>query len=153
MTPYSHGALWRDPVPAADQGGVQGPKERDGGVLCHPQTRQDCQGPRCEWGKVGGAAGFINAHLKLKQNSTLSSCFFAAFDASLDHAHVLMFHEWYETPKYIWVITELTSGGTLADILEQDGFIPFPRCSGVATLGHAGARALATGGRAPPVQR
>ena len=45
----------------------------------------------------------------------------------LDHAHVLMFHEWYETPKHIWVITELASGGTLADILEQDGCIPFPQ--------------------------
>ena len=45
----------------------------------------------------------------------------------LDHAHVLMFREWYETPKHIWVITELASGGTLADILEQDGCIPFPQ--------------------------
>ena len=27
---------------------------------------QTSKGPRCEWGKVGGAAGFINAHLKLK---------------------------------------------------------------------------------------
>ena len=45
----------------------------------------------------------------------------------LDHAHVLMFREWYETPKHIWVITELASGGTLADILEQDGCLPFPQ--------------------------
>ena len=36
-----------------------------------------------------------------------------------------MFHEWYETPKHIWVITELANGGTLADILEEDGCIPF----------------------------
>ena len=45
----------------------------------------------------------------------------------LNHRHVLMFHKWYETPKHIWVITELTNGGTLADILEQDGHIPFPQ--------------------------
>ena len=45
----------------------------------------------------------------------------------LDHAHVFMFHEWYETPKHLWVITELASGGTLADILEQDGCLPFPQ--------------------------
>ena len=45
----------------------------------------------------------------------------------LDHAHVLVFHEWYETPKHIWMITELANGGTLADILEQDGYLPFPQ--------------------------
>ena len=45
----------------------------------------------------------------------------------LDHAHVLMFHEWYETPKHIWVITELANGGMLADILEQDSCLPFPQ--------------------------
>lgn len=39
---------------------------------------------------------------------------------TLDHINVLRFCEWYETPKHIWVITELASGGVLADILEQD---------------------------------
>ena len=38
-----------------------------------------------------------------------------------------MFREWYETPKHIWVITELVNGGTLADVLEQDSCIPFPQ--------------------------
>ena len=41
----------------------------------------------------------------------------------LEHRNVLKFYEWYETPKHIWVITELASGGTLAGILEQDGLI------------------------------
>ena len=45
---------------------------------------------------------------------------------SLDHDNVLKFLEWYETPKHIWVITELATGGSLADILEQDGCIPPP---------------------------
>ena len=36
-----------------------------------------------------------------------------------------MFHEWYEMPKHIWVITELANGGMLADILEQDSCLPF----------------------------
>lgn len=45
---------------------------------------------------------------------------------SLDHSNVLKFLEWYETPKHIWVITELATGGSLADILEQDGSIPPP---------------------------
>ncbi len=43
---------------------------------------------------------------------------------SLDHTNVLKFYEWYETPKHIWVITELASGGTLYEILEQDVKIP-----------------------------
>lgn len=41
----------------------------------------------------------------------------------LDHRNVLRFFEWYETPKHIWVISELASGGSLAEILEQDGSI------------------------------
>lgn len=43
---------------------------------------------------------------------------------SLDHCNILKFHEWYETPKHIWIITELASGGSLAEILEQDGALP-----------------------------
>lgn len=39
---------------------------------------------------------------------------------TLDHLNVLRFYEWYETPKHIWVITELASGGVLAEILKQD---------------------------------
>ena len=48
----------------------------------------------------------------------------------LDHDNVLRFYEWYETSRHIWVITELTSGGTLAQILEQDGWIPPNKISG-----------------------
>lgn len=49
---------------------------------------------------------------------------------TLDHCNVLVFYEWYETPKHIWVITELASGGTLAEILEQDGSIPQDKVGG-----------------------
>ena len=45
---------------------------------------------------------------------------------SLDQNNILKFLEWYETPKHIWVITELATGGSLADIIEQDGHIPLP---------------------------
>lgn len=48
----------------------------------------------------------------------------------LDHDNVLRFCEWYETSKHVWVITELTSGGTLAQIIEQDGLIPPNKMSG-----------------------
>jgi hypothetical protein len=46
--------------------------------------------------------------------------------ARLDHDNVLKSLEWYEIPKHIWVITELVTGGSLADILEQDGCIIIP---------------------------
>lgn len=43
---------------------------------------------------------------------------------SLDHSNVLQFVEWYETPQHIWVITELAVGGSLAELLKQDGYLP-----------------------------
>lgn len=43
---------------------------------------------------------------------------------NLDHINVVKFLEWYETSNHLWVITELVQGITLADILDQDGFIP-----------------------------
>ena len=49
---------------------------------------------------------------------------------SLDHQNILKFLEWYETPKHIWVISELASGGTLAEILEQDMVIPPDKVGG-----------------------
>ena len=52
---------------------------------------------------------------------------------SLDHNNVLKFLEWYETPKHIWVVTELATGGSLADVIEQDGHIPLPHWSDFIT--------------------
>ena len=43
--------------------------------------------------------------------------------SSLSHNNIIQFKEWYETTHHVWVITELTSGGSLADLLCQDGYI------------------------------
>ncbi|XP_065836497.1 serine/threonine-protein kinase ULK4-like isoform X2 [Oscarella lobularis] len=43
---------------------------------------------------------------------------------ALDHANVVQFVEWYETDNHMWVITELCTGGTLDDIITQDGTLP-----------------------------
>lgn len=43
---------------------------------------------------------------------------------SLDHTHILKFLEWYQSPQHVWMVTELASGGTLADVMELDGPIP-----------------------------
>ena len=47
--------MWRDPVTAADQRGVQGPEKRDGGVLRHTQAQQVSlhgRGVNLEWNGV-----------------------------------------------------------------------------------------------------
>ena len=46
---------------------------------------------------------------------------------TLKHPNILTFLEWYETSLHIWVVTELTDGGSLADIMDQDSPIPLPR--------------------------
>ena len=43
--------------------------------------------------------------------------------STLHHENVLSFKEWYETARHIWVITELASGGSLAELLLCDGFV------------------------------
>lgn len=49
---------------------------------------------------------------------------------TLNHQNILAFLEWYETSLHVWVVTELTNGGTLADLMDQDGPVP------LASLGH-----------------
>ena len=49
---------------------------------------------------------------------------------ALQHRNVVQFLEWYETPQHVWVITELANGGTLADILAQDGCIATNQIAG-----------------------
>lgn len=48
---------------------------------------------------------------------------------SLDHDNLVRFVEWYQSPQHIWVITELASGGTLANIMDSDGPVPVERMS------------------------
>lgn len=42
----------------------------------------------------------------------------------LDHTHILQFLEWYRSPQHIWLVTELASVGTLADVMTSDGPTP-----------------------------
>uniref|UniRef100_A0A1X7U4D0 Protein kinase domain-containing protein n=1 Tax=Amphimedon queenslandica TaxID=400682 RepID=A0A1X7U4D0_AMPQE len=42
----------------------------------------------------------------------------------LDHTHILQFLEWYRSPQHIWLVTELASVGTLADLMSADGPVP-----------------------------
>ncbi|XP_014666094.1 PREDICTED: serine/threonine-protein kinase ULK4-like isoform X2 [Priapulus caudatus] len=51
---------------------------------------------------------------------------------SLNSKNVVRFYEWYETTNHIWVVYELSSGGTLTDVIRQDGCMPE---SAVQTLG------------------
>ncbi|EDO33899.1 predicted protein [Nematostella vectensis] len=51
----------------------------------------------------------------------------------LQHENIVLFHEWYETTNHIWMVVELCTGSTLADILSQDTGLP------EATVKHFGA--------------
>lgn len=42
----------------------------------------------------------------------------------LSHAHVLKFHDWYETKNNLWLILEYCTGGDLEKIVKQDGHLP-----------------------------
>ncbi|XP_076458728.1 serine/threonine-protein kinase ULK4-like isoform X2 [Babylonia areolata] len=42
----------------------------------------------------------------------------------IDHPNVVQFHEWYETSNHLWLVVELCTGGSLADILAQDHHLP-----------------------------
>ena len=40
---------------------------------------------------------------------------------SMQHENILRFIEWSQSPNHIWIVTELVNGGTLADIMDEDG--------------------------------
>uniref|UniRef100_T1J9I6 Protein kinase domain-containing protein n=1 Tax=Strigamia maritima TaxID=126957 RepID=T1J9I6_STRMM len=40
------------------------------------------------------------------------------------HKNVVQFHEWYETSNHLWLVTELCVGGTLHEVITQDGPLP-----------------------------
>jgi serine/threonine protein kinase len=42
----------------------------------------------------------------------------------LNNAHMLRFHDWYETKNNLWLILEYCAGGNLENILQQDGHLP-----------------------------
>lgn len=42
----------------------------------------------------------------------------------LNNAHMLKFHDWYETKNNLWLILEYCTGGNLESILSQDGHLP-----------------------------
>lgn len=42
----------------------------------------------------------------------------------LSSAHMLKFHDWYETRNNLWLILEYCTGGDLEALLRQDGHLP-----------------------------
>ena len=47
-----------------------------------------------------------------------------ALHALNHHPNVMRFHAWYTTSNHIWVVTEYCAGGTLQQLLSQDGPLP-----------------------------
>jgi serine/threonine-protein kinase ULK4 len=42
----------------------------------------------------------------------------------LNSAHMLKFHDWYETRNNLWLILEYCTGGDLEALIKQDGHLP-----------------------------
>lgn len=42
----------------------------------------------------------------------------------LKSAHMLKFHDWYETRNNLWLILEYCTGGDLEALIKQDGHLP-----------------------------
>lgn len=42
----------------------------------------------------------------------------------LSHPNVLQFHEWYETSNHLWLVMELCTGGSLEQVIKEDGYLP-----------------------------
>lgn len=74
-------------------------------------------------GRKKGSIAYVGVHKYLKECRVLVSQA-VQIHHQFDHHNVLKFLEWYETRQHIWVVTELTSGGTLSDVMDLDGPIP-----------------------------
>ncbi len=46
------------------------------------------------------------------------------FVHEFDHPNVVHFFEWYETSNHLWLVIELCTGGTLEQVIVQDGHLP-----------------------------
>ena len=43
---------------------------------------------------------------------------------AINHENVVRFHSWYETGNHLWVVSEFCAGGSLRQLLGQDGALP-----------------------------
>ncbi|KAL5481315.1 hypothetical protein EMCRGX_G021451 [Ephydatia muelleri] len=74
-------------------------------------------------GRRRGTVSYVNIRKHPKERKDVVSKEVSLLQ-NLDHSNVVKFLEWYETSNHLWVITELVQASTLAEILDQDGFIP-----------------------------
>ncbi|CAH8541744.1 unnamed protein product [Dicrocoelium dendriticum] len=42
----------------------------------------------------------------------------------LKHPNVVQFYEWYETSNHLWLVMELCIGGSLEQVIKEEGFLP-----------------------------
>lgn len=42
----------------------------------------------------------------------------------LKHPNILQFHEWYETSNHLWLVMDLCIGGSLEQVIKEEGFLP-----------------------------
>ncbi|RDD39702.1 Serine/threonine-protein kinase ULK4 [Trichoplax sp. H2] len=74
-------------------------------------------------GRKRGAIEFVAIYCieKSKRAETTNR---VRLSQGLKHRCMVEFHEWYETSKHLWLIVQLCTGGSLQEILNQDGCLP-----------------------------
>lgn len=74
-------------------------------------------------GRRKGTIDFVSVHCIDKKNRAYVTNAVRLLH-SLEHSNILKFHEWYETSNHLWVVSEILSGGSLAEIIVQDHHLP-----------------------------
>ncbi|KAL8565090.1 hypothetical protein ACOMHN_005293 [Nucella lapillus] len=74
-------------------------------------------------GRRKGTINFVAIHCidKCKRPEVTNT---VRMTRDISHPNVVQFHEWYETSNHLWLVVELCTGGSLADILAQDHHLP-----------------------------
>ncbi|XP_025099125.1 serine/threonine-protein kinase ULK4-like isoform X3 [Pomacea canaliculata] len=74
-------------------------------------------------GRRKGSISFVAIHCidKCKRPEVTNT---VRMTHDISHPNVVQFHEWYETSNHLWLVVELCTGGSLADILTQDLYLP-----------------------------
>ena len=81
------------------------------------QARTVCKG------RKKGTINFV-AVLSVEKSRRAAVTNWVRISHQISDENIVSFLEWYETSNHLWLVLELCTGGSLADILLQDKFLP-----------------------------
>ena len=74
-------------------------------------------------GRRKGTINFV-AVLSVEKSRRAAVTNWVRISHQISDENIVSFLEWYETSNHLWLVLELCTGGSLADILLQDKFLP-----------------------------